>query len=61
MGNIQVCSKFLESVFKEDTVKKHLADKGVQWQFNLEHALWWGGAFEHMIKSTKRSLWKMVE
>lgn len=29
---------------------------GVDWQFNVERAPWWGGAFERLICSMKRCL-----
>ena len=41
-------------------VLKHLSGLGVEWQFNLEKAPWWGGVFERMVKSTKHCLRKMV-
>ena len=36
-------SKFLKSVFKDDTVCDYLAEKGCEWTFNVERAPWWGG------------------
>ena len=56
----KAASRFLKSVFKEDTVRDHLAEKGCEWTFNVERAPWWGGAFERMVQSTKRCLRKMV-
>ena len=56
----KAASKFLKSVFKDDTVRDHLAEKGCEWTFNVERAPWWGGAFERMVQSTKRCLRKMV-
>ena len=56
----KAASKFLKSVFKDDTVTDHLAEKGCEWTFNVERAPWWGGAFERMVQSTKRCLRKMV-
>jgi len=41
-------------------VQDYLAGRGVEWMFNIEKAPWWGGAFERMVKSTKRCLRKMV-
>ena len=41
-------------------VLEHLSGLGVEWQFNLEKASWWGGIFKQMMKSTKRCLRKMV-
>ena len=56
----KAASRFLSSVFKDDTVRDHLAEKGCEWTFNVERAPWWGGAFERMVQSTKRCLRKMV-
>ena len=56
----KAASRFLSSVFKDDTVRDHLAEKGCEWTFNVERVPWWGGAFEHMVQSTKRCLRKMV-
>jgi len=30
----------------------------MQWSFNLEKALWWGGIFEQMIRAMKKCLKK---
>lgn len=49
-------ARFLGSVFKDETVQEHLANRGSQWIFNIEWAPWWGGVFERMVKSTKRCL-----
>ena len=51
---------FVNYVFQDTTVKEHLAGQGSEWKFNLEKAPWWGGAFERLIKSTKRCLRKMI-
>ena len=56
----KAAAKFLSVVFKDKTIQEYLANKGSQWIFNIERAPWWGGAFERMIKSTKRCLRKMV-
>ena len=56
----KAASRFLKSVFKDNTVCDHLAEKGCKWTFNVERAPWWGEAFERMVQSTKRCLRKMV-
>jgi len=33
---------------------------GIEWTFNLEKAPWWGGIFERLVKTVKRSLRKIV-
>ena len=52
--------KYIKAVFRDATVKEHLAGLGCEWLFNIERAPWWGGAFERMVKSTKRCLRKMI-
>ena len=60
-GNtFKAAAKFLKSVSKDDTVRDYLAEKGWELTFNVERAPWWGGAFERMVRSTKRCLRKMV-
>lgn len=56
----KAASRFLSSVFKDDSVRHYLADKGCDWTFNVEKAPRWGSAFERMVQSTKRCLRKMV-
>jgi hypothetical protein len=41
--------------------KNFFAGKRITWHFNLEKALWWGGFFERLVKSTKRCLKKTLE
>jgi len=56
----KAAARFLSTIFKDDTVQRHLANQGTQWIFNVEYAPWWGGVFERMVRSTKRCLRKMV-
>ena len=56
----KAAASFVKAVFKDATVQEHLAGQGVKWKFNIERAPWWGGAFERLVKSTKRCLRKMV-
>ena len=50
----KVASKFLKSVFKDNTVHDHLSERGCDWTFNVERAPWWGGAFERMVQRCLR-------
>ena len=56
----KAASKYLDTVFKDGIVQEHLTGLGVTWQFNVERAPWWGGAFERMVRSTKRCLKKLI-
>ena len=52
----KAAAKYLKAVFKDGKVKEYLAGLGTDWLFNIERAPWWGGAFERLVKSTKRCL-----
>ena len=51
---------FVKTVFQDSAVRDHLSGRGVDWRFSVEPAPWWGGVFEHLVRSTKRCLRKMV-
>lgn len=53
----KAASNYLKAVFRGGVVHAGL---GVAWQFNMERAPWWGGAFERMVRSTKRCLKKLI-
>lgn len=53
-------AKYLKSILSDASVKEYLTGMRSDWVFNLERAPWWGGAFERMVKSTKRCLRKMI-
>ena len=57
----KAAARIIEAVVTHSEVKRHLADLGVQWIFNLPKAPWWGGMFERLIGSTKRCLRKVIE
>ena len=42
----KAASKYLDIVFKDGSVQERFTGLGVTWQFNVEQALWCGGAFE---------------
>ena len=56
----KAASKYIKAVCEDATVKEHLAGLGCTWLFNIERAPWWGGAFERLVKSTKRCLRKLI-
>ena len=57
----KAASKYMKSVFKDDTVRDHLANRHSSWTFNIEWAPWWGGSFERMVRSSKHCLQKLVD
>ena len=56
----KAAAKYLDTVFKDATLQRHLNGVGVTWKFNVERAPWWGGAFERLVRSTKRCLKKLI-
>ena len=42
----RAASKILKALFSSPEVRRHFANRGVKWTFNLERAPWWGGYFE---------------
>lgn len=53
-------AKAIQAVLTHPDVKQYSGMVGLQWQFNLEKAPWWGGMFERLVKSTKRCLRKAI-
>ena len=53
-------ARFIKKIMSNNEVIDYLAEKGVEWQFNVERAPWWGGMFERMVGSTKKCLRKMI-
>ena len=56
----KAAAKYLKTVFKDGEVKEYFTGLGTDWIFNVECAPRWGGAFERMVKSTKRCLRKLI-
>ena len=53
-------SKKLIALFKSAKVQAYLTEKRIKWKYNLAKAPWWGGFYEHLIKSVKSCLKKCV-
>ena len=53
-------AKFLKNIMSDENVNKQLAERRVEWVFNIERAPWWGGLSERMVQTTKRCLRKMI-
>ena len=53
-------AKWLRAVMKDERVCNLLVTEGIQWQFNLSRAPWWGGQFERMIGLIKQSMYKTI-
>ena len=53
-------SKEIEKLVKSPEVQRYLSNSRVTWKFIIEKALWWGGFWERLIQSVKRSIKKTV-
>ena len=53
-------SKEIEKLVKSPDVQRYLSNSRVTWKFIIEKALWWGGFWERLIQSVKRSIKKTV-
>lgn len=53
-------ASWLRKVMKDEKFNDFLAKNGIQWQFNLSRAPWWGGQFERLVGLVKRALYKSI-
>lgn len=53
-------AKTVETILRHPKVQQHFTGMGLEWKFNVEKALWWGGIFERMIRSVKCCLRKTI-
>ena len=49
-------AKWLKKLYVTSQVRRYLQENKVYWRFNLELAPWWGGFFERLVGSVKRTL-----
>ena len=50
----------LKQIRGDEQLQAYLGDEGINWQFNLSQAPWWGGQFERLIELFKRTFFKTV-
>lgn len=50
------CLNALWKSLRSETVQNYFGHKGINWDFNIPRAPWWGGFFERMIGVTKTCL-----
>lgn len=53
-------AKWLKKARSNEELHTFLSNHSIIWQFNLSHAPWWGGQFEHLIGSMKAAFYKTV-
>ena len=53
-------AKKLRKILNEKVVQDEMRTNNIDWRFNLERSPWWGGMFERMVGSVKRSLRKVI-
>jgi len=54
-------SKEIRTVSRSEEVQRFLTSNQVTWNFIVERAPWWGGFWERLIGSVKRSLKKILQ
>ncbi|GIY76667.1 rab GTPase-binding effector protein 1 [Caerostris darwini] len=45
-------------IVKEQILQDFISSQGVTWKFIIEHAPWWGGFYERLMKCVKDPSWK---
>ena len=53
-------SKEFLKIARSSEVNDYLSSKRVTWRFIVERAPWWGGFYERLVRSIKRSLKKSI-
>ena len=53
-------AKWLKKLKNSEEVNNFLESKGINWQFNVARAPWWGGFFERLIGLVKSCLMKIL-
>ena len=57
---IQAGSKEIVKIVKSQEVQRYLSNKRVTWKFIVKKTPWWGGFWERLIQSVKRSIKKTI-
>ena len=53
-------ASWIKKIRKSERLQDHLAREDIRWQFNLSRSPWWGGMYEQLIKSVKKTLYKTL-
>ena len=53
-------AKWIKQAMRDEKFQNFLAHQGIQWQFILSRAPWWGGQFERMVGLFKGALHKSI-
>ena len=53
-------SKDVSKIIRSQEVWHYLAERRIQWHFIVEHAPWWGGFWERLVRSVKSPLKRVV-
>ncbi|GFY46230.1 integrase catalytic domain-containing protein [Trichonephila inaurata madagascariensis] len=51
---------YFANILKDSEFQNFVADKGIHWKFIVERAPWWGGFYEHRVKTIKDPLRKIL-
>ena len=52
--------RVLQKIMTDNTVLQYSGSRKIEWSFNIEKALWWGGIFENMIGLNIKWLQKII-
>ena len=56
----KLAAKTIREIVNNEEVQEYFSGIGVEWLFNIERALLWGGVFKRMVKITKICFRKMI-
>ena len=56
----RAASKEVKKIARSEEVLHYLNEPRISWKFIVEKAPWWGGFWERMVQSVKRSLRKAI-
>jgi len=53
-------SKEVQLICRSSAVQRYLTNQRIMWKFSVAKAPWWGGFWERMVQTVKRSLRKVI-
>ena len=56
----KAASKEIRGILRSSRLTEHFLSKGIKWKWIVELSPWKGGIWDHLIRSTKRCLVKVV-
>ena len=59
-NTFRAASKEVKKIARSEEVLHYLTEQRISWKFIVEKAPWWGGFWERVVQSVKRSLRKAI-